>query len=128
MTRMLARKQWGELYGYGCHRNDSTALEIAVLDTPLRSSSASQRGPSRHTKKLTSEYLKSSGGAFTTMWEALMNDTLRGRPGRTRRGTSTKYQWRNVLKIAGWVGQNLRVKLHFLNGSLISTVPQGYPW
>jgi hypothetical protein len=22
MTRMLARKQWGELYGYGCHRND----------------------------------------------------------------------------------------------------------
>jgi hypothetical protein len=59
---MLARKQRGELYRYGCHRNDSTALEIAVLDTPLRSSSASQRGTEQTHEEADQRILKEIRG------------------------------------------------------------------
>jgi hypothetical protein len=66
--------------------------------------------------KLTSEYLRNSQGASITMLKGSLDSTLRGRPGRTRRGISTKSQEPSIQKVAGVGGQNPQFKVNFLSG------------
>jgi len=51
--------------------------------------------------KSTTESSKNSQGESTALSEASTCDTSKGRPGQTRWGIFTKWQWRNMPKVAG---------------------------
>jgi hypothetical protein len=75
-----------------------------------------RRGLSRHTTRLTSESARSSQGESSIMLEGSLNDTLRGRHGRTKWGISTKSREPSIQRAAGADGQSLHFKVHFLSG------------
>ena len=67
---------------------------------------------------LITEYLRNSQGASIAMLEDSLGGTLKRRPGRTRRGVSTKSQERSIqrVSVAGVGGQNPQIRRDFLAG------------
>lgn len=90
-----------------------TTFEKAVFTRPFDPAQLLREESSRHTMKSTGEFSSNSQGASTTMLEDTLNNTLRGRPGGTRRGIPTESRWRNMPTGAGAGGQSLQFKTPF---------------
>ena len=94
-----------------------TAFEKTVFDTPLRSSSASQKGIEqthdevdlRIREELIGRVLDNVGGS--------LNDTSKRRPGRTKQRKYANNREGSIQEVAGGDGQILHFKIHFLSGS-----------
>jgi hypothetical protein len=93
-----------------------TALENTVFDTPLRSSSASQRGIEQTHEEVDQRILEEFTGRVYYDVEGLYERYFEGKAGRTRRGISTKSQFYNMQRVDGAIGQNFLYRASFLSG------------
>ncbi|KAH6667674.1 hypothetical protein B0J14DRAFT_658465 [Halenospora varia] len=94
-----------------------TAFENAVFDTPLRSSSASQRGIEQTHDKVDQRILEELTGRDYYDVGVFTSDTSKGRPGRPNRRICTNSREASMYEVAGAGDQSPHFKVHFLSGS-----------